>query len=713
MLLGKKDCSLRRTLQRPNLRKFLKKSFQINNMVRILFSLVVFLLIISSANAQINPAKIDIVRDKYGVPHIFGKTDSEVAYGLAWAHAEDDFETIQQTILAGKAMLALHRGKEGASIDYIIHLLRIPELVEEKYDRDLSPDFKKLIEGYCAGINAYAKKHPEEVLVKKAFPVTTKEMIQCSVLQLSILSGADKALSSIFNGKVPLMENYKTAGSNAFAFNSAKTTDGQVYLNINAHQPLEGPVAFYEAHLSSEEGLNILGANFPGAPCILHGCNEFLGWAHTVNNPDKLDIYQLEINPNNKFQYKFDGQWIDLEEKVAHLKVKVKGFSLPVNKKAYWSKYGPTIITEKGTFSIRMPSLLDIRGMEQWYRFNKAKNFTEFKSALNMLAIPGYNIVYADRYDTIFYVSNGRIPIRDTKYNWSSTLPGNTSATLWNDLHPFSDLPQVLQPKSGFVYNTNHSPFHATEGPENPVIKFPNMGYETLENNRSRRFEELVAQHDKVSYETFRKIKFDRQFPAKFAFPINIDSIFLLSADSNPDVADLIQNLKNWDKNTSAESMGAATFLKVYENVNKSRGRYSVTGILTSTQSLKVLQEVKASMMQLFGRTNLQLGDIQKLVRGDKVLPQSGLPDVLAPMYSVPYKEGMIKGNQGDAYIELVRFTKDGPIIETLNTYGASARKDSPHYTDQMEMYTKQQTKPMTLNKAEVYKNAEKIYHPN
>lgn len=675
--------------------------------------LFVFVLIsISTAVAQIDPGKIDIVRDKYGVPHIYGKTDPEVSYGLAWAHAEDDFETIQQTLLAGKAMLALYKGKQGATIDYIIHLLRIPELVEEKYETDLSPDFKKLVEGYCAGINAYAAKHPDEVLVKKAFPVTPKDVLQCTVLQLSILSGADKALSSIFNGTVPLIENYKTAGSNAFAFNSAKTTDGQVYLDINAHQPLEGPVAFYEAHLTSEEGLNILGANFPGAPCILHGCNENLGWAHTVNDPDKLDVYQLEINPENKLQYKFDGEWLELEEKKAPLKVKIKGLIIPVNKKTYWSKYGPTIITDRGTFSIRMPSLLDIRGMEQWYRFNKAKNFTEFKSALNMLAIPGYNIVYADRYDTIFYVSNGRLPVRDPKYNWKSTLPGNTSSTLWTQLHPFSDLPQVLQPQSGFVYNTNHSPFHSTEGPENPVIKFPDMGYETLENNRSIRFAELVAANEKISYDVFKKIKFDRQFPSKFAFPINIDSVFLLKTKDHSEIADLISNLKNWDKNSTVESIGAATFLKLYQYIIKTRDAYTKTNILTQLQAVNVLTEVKAEMMQLYGRTNVQLGDIQKLVRGEKVLPQPGLPDVLAPMYSIPYKDGMVKANQGDAYIELVRFTKDGPIIETLNTYGASARKDSPHYTDQMEMYIKQQTKPMTLDKSTVYKNAEKIYHP-
>jgi acyl-homoserine-lactone acylase len=238
------------------------------------------------------------------------------------------------------------------------------------------------------------------------------------------------------------------------------------------------------------------------------------------------------------------------------------------------------------------------------------------------------------------------------------------------------------------------------------------MGYETLENNRSIRFAELVAAQDKISYDVFKRIKFDRQFPSKFAFPINIDSVFLLNPENHPAIADLITNLKSWDKVANAESIGAGTFLKLYQYIIKTRDAYTATNKLTQAQAVNVLIEVKAEMIQLYGRTNIQLGDIQKLVRGEKVLPQSGLPDVLAPMYSIPYKDGMVKANQGDAFIELVRFTKDGPIIETLNTYGASARKDSPHYTDQMEMYTKQQTKPMTLDKASVYKSAKRIYHP-
>lgn len=675
--------------------------------------LTILLLLTYSLNAQIDPEKIDIVRDKYGVPHIFAKTDPEVAYGLAWAHAEDDFNTIQQSLLAGKAMLATYTGKKGATIDYIIHLLRIPELVEEKYESDLSPAFKKLLEGYCAGLNAYAAKHRNEILVKKAFPVTPKDMIQYSVLQLCILSGADKALSSIFGGQVPLVQHYKTAGSNAFAFNSLKTADGNVYLDINAHQPLEGPVAFYEAHLCSEEGWNIIGALFPGAPCILHGANENLGWAHTVNNPDKLDVYQLEMNPSNPLQYAFDGQWISLEEKTARLKVKVAFLKIGVKKKTYWSKYGPTLITPKGTFSIRMPAQMDIRGLEQWYRFNKAKNFTEFRSALDMLAIPGYNIVYADRFDTIYYISNGRIPVRKPQFNWKSTLPGNTGANLWTDIHPIADLPQVLQPVSGFVYNTNHSPFHATEGPGNPINKDLTMGYETLENNRSIRIAELIASFDKLSYADFRKIKFDRQYPSKFAFPTNIDSLFLLKGSDHPDIADLINNLQHWDKSGHTESVGAATFLLTYHAILNLLNTAPNKNILSAAQCIEALTGVKKDMMEHFGRTNLQLGDVQKLVRGDKVIPLPGLPDVLSPMYSIPYKKGMWKGTQGDAFVEMVQFTKNGPVIETMNTYGASSRIHSPHFTDQMELYTQQQTKPMTLNKPDVYKQAIKIYHPN
>ncbi|BFG71757.1 acylase [Sediminibacterium sp. KACHI17] len=666
-----------------------------------------------SLSAQFNINKIEIVRDSFGVPHIFAPTDAEVAYGLAWAHAEDDFYTIQQSYMAGKALLGAYKGKEGATIDYIVHLMRIKELVAAKYESDISPAYKRLLEGYAAGFNAYAKAHPKEVLLKKLFPITPKDMLQYSVLQLCVLSGADGALKSIFGNTVPVLDDMKPGGSNAFAFNSRKTTDGQTYLAINSHQPLEGPVSWYEAHLQSEEGWNIIGANFPGAPTILSGVNEYLGWAHTVNEPDKLDVYQLSINPNNKLQYLFDGQWETLEEKTANLKVKVSAIRIGVKRKVYWSKYGPTVITERGTFSIRMPAQMDIRGLEEWYWLNKAKNFTEFKKALNMMAIPGYNIVYADRYDTIYYLSNGRIPVRDKMYNWRGTLPGNTSKTLWTEIHPLENLPQVLQPSSGFVYNTNHSPFHATEGPDNFKLSDLTMGYETLENNRSMRFAELIKQYDKVSYEDFKRIKYDGRYPEKFSFAIDIDSLFMLNASQYPALADLIHQLKQWDRNSDIQNTGATIFAHINYQIYALARQGKRPAILTTPICISLLENTRKDLMQYFGKTNVPLGDYQKHVRGDKSIPLPGLPDVLTAMYSVTWKNGMVKGNQGESYIELVRFTKDGPIIESINTYGASAKKGSPHYTDQMEMFAAQKTKKMSLKKEDAYKNAIRVYHPS
>jgi acyl-homoserine-lactone acylase len=238
------------------------------------------------------------------------------------------------------------------------------------------------------------------------------------------------------------------------------------------------------------------------------------------------------------------------------------------------------------------------------------------------------------------------------------------------------------------------------------------MGYETLENNRSLRFAELVAKYPKVSYADFKSIKFDRQYPTNFAFQGNIDSLFLLNPKEYPEIADIIQNLNQWDKKSNMESVGAGTFLFVYQIINKDKNTYFRNGGITSAQAATVLTIAKKQMLEQFGRTDLKLGDVQKLVRGEKAIPLPGLPDVLAPMYAIPYQNGMWKGNQGDAYIELVRFTKDGPMIESINAYGASSKPGSPHYTDQMEMFTHQQTKPMTLNKKEVYLKAEKIYHP-
>lgn len=678
-------------------------------------NLFLFLLSVTTSFSQIDPTKIQIARDKWGVPHIFAKTDAEVAYGLAYAHAEDDFKTMQITLLAGKGMLGRHLGKDGAAADYVLGLIRARELVEEQY-HTLSPAYIKHIEGYCAGINAFAKEHPEQVFVKKAFPITVKQYLAGTVLSLCVISGLDRTIKNILAGKVDVLEELKIGGSNAIAIHPSKSVTGdEAYLAINSHQPLEGPVAWYEAHICSDEGLNVLGGLFPAGPVIFVGVNEKLGWGHTVNNQDKIDVFQLKINPNNKNQYEFDGQWLDLEKSKVKLRVKTKLGVIPVSKTAYWSKYGATLKNEKGFFSIRLGANMDIRGVEQWYKMNKSQNFSEFHKAMEMTAIPGFNTFFTSA-DTIFYVSNGKIPFRNSEYDWSKTLPGNTSKTLWDSFHPLSDLPQYLNPTSGYLFNANNTPFNATSSANN--LKAENfdktMGYETSDNNRSARFTELFnRQPGKLTYDDFKRIKYDARYPAKFHFPTNIDSLFLLDEAKNPDIADMILTLKNWDHNTEIDSKGASIFTSLYYYIYTKYRNIGFDRTISKAEAEGIFRTVKEDLLKNFGKTDITLGEIQKIVRGDKELPISGMADVIRAMHTVPHKNGTRKGYQGESYIAMVKFKKNQlPEIESVINYGASNHLESPHFADQMEMFTKQQLKPMTLDKSQVLKDAERVYNP-
>ncbi|MCX8019800.1 MAG: penicillin acylase family protein [Chitinophagaceae bacterium] len=663
--------------------------------------------------AQIDVRNIVIARDSFGIPHIFAPTDPEVAYGLAWAHAEDDFETLQWVILSGKAKLSTALGKTGGQADYLIQLLQCRRQVEKLWPT-LSEDFLALIKGYVQGLNDYARKNPGLVKYKKAFPFDEKDYMTATLFSVTLFCGVEDALRKIYSGGVKTLPGFVAGGSNAIAMNSQKTISGESFLVLNAHQPNTGPFAFYEAHLCSQQGWNPLGGLFPGACVILHGTNEHLGWAHTINYQDKVDIYQLQMHPYRPNLYKWDEKWIPLEIKKARLKI--KGLPFTIRKKVYESVYGPTVKTKKGVFSIRTAALSDIRALEQWYRMNKAVNFSTFYQAIAPIHIPMFNIIYADRYDTIFYISNGKIPERPhhPDRNWKETVQGNTSATLWTTLKKIHQLPQYVNPPSGYLYNTNHSPFLATARPYqlDSNLFDKNDGWETHHNNRSLRLTELIGE-EKINYEQFKKIKFDITLPSVLQYPYQIDSMLNLPAKDYPALENIIQTFQQWDKSASVDSKGAAIFVIAYYYLaEKLRG--APPGKLSKAQAVETFQFVYDYMMKYFGTTGITLGDLQKLVRGTKELPMHGFPDVLSPSFSEPYKKGLRKVTGGDAYICFVRYPKDGslPQIESVNTFGASMNPASPHFADQMPLFLKQQTKRLSMDKEEVLKTAIRIYHP-
>lgn len=671
----------------------------------------------TSSDPIIVPERISIVRDSFGVPHIFAPTDPEVAYGLAWAHAEDDFETIQTLILTAKGRLGTHLGKKGATVDYVFGLLNTRATVDSQIQQ-LDPKFIALLKGYLAGLHAYAQAHPQQVVNNHVFPVSIEEYLSAAVFSVAIFCGVDRTLPAILNNSMPELSGFKGEGSNAFAIHSRKSASGENMLVINAHQPIEGATAFYEAHLQSEEGWNILGGLFPGAPLIFHGVNENLAWAHTVNLQDKIDVFQLQTDKSRPGQYKVDGEWLKLEKRV--LRLKVKGIPVTVKRTVYSSIYGPTVKSPSGAwYSLRLPAIMDAAALQQWYAMNRARNFSEFYTALQQQHLAMFNIVYADKYDTIFYISNGKMPVRnpDIQFNWSSTVAGNTKASLWNNIKPLSQLPQYINPGAGYLYNTNHSPFLATDEAENlsPQNFDRNDGYELFHNNRSRRAKDLIDQLPKISYEDIKRIKFDRQLPDPILYPYGFtaDTLSLVDEKQYPHLVPLILAWKNWDHRAGTDSKGALIFSLAYSYVPEiMKGRARDT--LTMRQALEFYQRVYDYLMKHFNTIDLTLGDVQKLVRGSQYWPQAGIPDVLAAVGSEPWKNGLRRMNGGDAYIAFVRFPKDGslPLIESVNTFGASNNPNSPHYSDQRSMYQSQQLKPMTLSKDDVIKKAERVYAP-
>ena len=677
----------------------------------------------------INPENIDIVRDEFGVPHIFGKTDAEVAYGLEWAACEDDFETLQFLLMAAKCYLGIHLGVEGARIDYAVQAMGLHEFVEQHYEAGVADDFKLILEAACQGVNAYAAAHPEEVWVKKAFPVTPQEVVIGFMLGQSLMAGVDGVISGILDGRfakeLPKKEiNDDGIGSNAYAFNSALTDHGNTYHVINSHQPIEGILSWYEAHLHSEEGWNITGGLFHGSGSVLHGTNEHLSWAHTTGDLDLQDVYVMNMHPKKKKWYKFDGEYHKLETKRAKLRValgKKKGFKISIGKKYWWSKYGPTFITEHGTFAFRMPTIFEMNAGEQWYRMNKAKNFTEFYRTLSIQGICLQNITYADKNDTIFFIANGKVPVRNPNYDWTKVLPGDTSATLWTEYLKPEDLAQNLNPACGYVFNTNNCIYNNTcQDYANDPDLFPvSIGYDAQkQTNRGNRSKEILEGLSHIDYEGVKKLKFDIQFPDSMVFLKNypIMGLFSMKPENHPEVADVITKFNNWNFRGDSTNMEAATVLTMmYEMYNDNS--FSVEDVrdndsIRTEFFLKNMRSTKERLLKHFGTLDVPLGQVQVLSRGGIDLAINGGPDAIRAVYCQEREDGKLAMYIGDGLVQLVKFTKDGPEIESISPYGASNKPGGKHYTTQMKKFVANEFKKMSLDKAEVYKNAVEVYHP-
>lgn len=668
---------------------------------------------------------VTIERDEWGVPHIFGKRDADVAFGIGFAHSEDDFATIQEVLIATRGQLASVKGERAAVSDYLVNLMGIWETVDARYESDLSPEVRVVIEAYADGVNYYAALHPETV-VERFLPVTGEDVAAGFMFKAPFFYGLDKTLMAVFEGRIGKEEGLSKQGVDAFlpakeplpigsngvAVSPARSADGATRLLVNSHQPFTGPVAWYEAVLESEEGWHVAGGFFPGSPFMLHGHNAYLGWANTVNEPDLIDIYRLDINPDNDNQYRLDDEWRDFEKGTAEIRVDLWGpFWWTVEREVLRSAHGPVLKTPNGYFAVRYAGIGEIRQVEQYYALDKATNLGEWIEAMKLQALPSINYVYADRQGNIAYVYNAQFPDRKEGPDWSGVLPGDDSSLIWQDYGPFDAVPKLVNPNSGYVYNANNTPFRATAENDNlDPADFPvRLGIQTDMTNRAMRLQETYGADRSITAAEFRDYKYDLRYSESSEMMEIVNGILSVDSAGDAKLEEAQALLRGWDRRTDAASRAAALAVLTAEPVIVARIRGE-----TPPDPMEKLREAMTHLETHFGRLDPEWGEVNRFRRGQVDLPVDGGPDILRAIYGSRGEDGTLTARAGDTLIMFVEWDRTGKLTsESVHPFGsATLDASSPHYANQAPLFVGMQTKPVWFTREELEGHVEERYRP-
>lgn len=673
----------------------------------------------SEALAEAENYDVEIIRDAYGVPHIYGSRDADVAFGLAYAHAEDDFETMQSLIPFYRGELARHIGADGLPIDFLVNWLDVRAFVEAHYETVLSPEIRAHLKAYADGLNYYAATHPFEA-DGRLFPMRPQDLVVGFSLQHLLFYGFEGHVGELFADSPQreladapdnaLSRHIGAAGlpvgSNAFAINPNKSSDGATRIIINSHQPLTGPVAWYEAHVKSDEGWDMHGGVFPGMPFIAKGFNPDIGWGVTVNKPDLVDVYRLTRKDDG---YVLDGQTRAFDSRRIWLKLKLVGnFYLPIPRTVLASAHGPALETDHGTYALRFAGMKEMRQPMQWMAMNKARNLDEFKRAMAMQAIVSFNYVYADKRGNIYFLHNGRIPDRAAGWDWQSYLPGDRSDLIWERQIDFDAMPQITNPKSGYLLSTNQTPFNVTAADDNLSRDdfAPELGFQTRMTNRADRGLRLFAESGRMSEAAFIAVKWDKKYDPDSRAMRYVAQIQDMQFAADSRAAEGQNLLADWDGGTElnnrAATLGVCLLSEEWKAEQKQKPAPDIAPVYETC-----LDDIMAG----FGRLDPEWSQRNRLIRGKTNIALGGGPDVLRAIYGLPEENGQLKAVAGDGLVVYVAWDRNGKQTGgTVHNFGAaSTRPKSPHYDDQAPLYAAEQFRPVALTRDDVLRGKHSI----
>lgn len=688
---------------------------------------------------------VTIHRDAWGVPHIEGPTDESVVFGFGYAQAEDYFWQIEDSYVMGLGRYSELYGDKGLKSDMINRAFEIPQRSQEDYAK-LAPDMQSICEAFVKGVNYYLETHPgvKPRLLERFEPWHMLAMGRQVVLEMTF--------GNTGQPKDQVPTDFKAVaeagrGSNAWALSPSRTASGNTLLFINPHQPYFGFGQFYEGHLKSGEGWNFSGATFFGSPLPTLGHNEYLGWGFTVNNPGIGSAWRVTFDdPANPLNYRYGDGYKTATEWKDTIKVKKrKGMDAReiVFRKTH---YGPVIRKESDTSYIcaNLGKFYDALLSRQNLEMVRAKNLDEFRKAMGMLEFHIFNTVYADRDGNIYYLYNGIVPKRDPGFDWSHPVDGSNPKTEWQGIHALEELPQTINPASGFVQSCNQTPYTVTDDGNPAIGDFPEyMVRERHDDKRRAKVSRMLLRDMKdVTYEQWSEYAFDTTLYWAVTELPRMAQAHKQLEQTNPALAAASQpyldHLLNWDRKVSLDSTAATLCIGWYEQLYGDVYRSESLDpkfINDPAKKFEALITAATKLKQIFGDWKIAYGDVYRMQRhadvadffeipfDDKLasIPSAGSFGPLgvvfnmyfSPTIDIPLVKTIKKRYAvvGHSYVSVVEFgdkIKAGSLLQ----FGTSGDKDSPNFFDQAQLMSQRRFKPQLFHWDEVLQGAKRSYHP-
>lgn len=689
--------------------------------------------------------RVNIVRDKWGIPHIFGKTDADCVFGLLYAQCEDDFQRVEMNYITMLGRTSEIKGEDHIYEDLLVKMVIDSAASVNDYNR--SPAWmKKLLDAFADGVNYYLYTHPgvKPALLKefKAWYPLTYTDGSISAIQTSNLTAKD--IKQFYEGISADLSHIKNKnyeqliGSNGFAIAPSKSSSGNALLYINPH------VTFYfrpEVHMVSEEGLNTYGAVTWGQFFVYQGFNEHCGWMHTSSEADVADLYEETIVKNNDgIFYKHDNALKPLSIQPIEIAYKTSNGWNKKQFKIYATHHGPVMAKDEDKWITMQSNNRSLNGLIQSWSRTKAKTFAEFKSIMDLRENVSNNTVYADDQGNIAYWHGNFMPKRDIRFDWNDKVDGSTSATDWKGLHTVEETVHLYNPSTGWLQNCNSNPFTAAGPGVLSRKKYPSYMAPDAENFRGINAVRVLSNAGKVDINGLIKAGYDTYLSA---FDILLPSLFAstkttIADNIKPDIQKAIQLLSQWDRRSAANSVATTIAILWAERVlpylmRDKKGDIDLTLELSrllkempDNEKINFLYEVLKKLKTDFGTWEVKWGDINRFQRiENKLTPYY---DDAAPSIPSPFASSMWGslpsfnsrsfdnskkryGYGGNSFICAVEFGKKIKA-KSLLAGGESGDKQSNHFKDQAEMYCSGQFKDVYFYKEDIMKNMEEQYIP-